>query len=86
MFQYTPKKKILRDLQVPKIGNWYDKEYIKRREILKSFGMPQDYSMCFVFDRSFKTTNFFSENQVQRVPVGGYLFPVEMFDCKEVKE
>lgn len=73
-------------MQVAKIGRWWDKEYFKRQEILKSFGMPQDYSTCSVFARCFKTTNFFSVKHVSQVPVAGYLFPVEMFDCKEVKD
>lgn len=75
MFRYTPKKKILRDLQVPKVGKWYEKEYFKKKEILKSFGLPQDYSMVCVFSRSFKTTKFFHPEQISHVPVGGYLFP-----------
>jgi hypothetical protein len=79
MFKYTPKKQILRDMQVARVGRWWDKKYHKINEILQQYGVTPDYILHSVFERQFKKVCFHSAKRVRHVPVGGYLFPVEMF-------
>lgn len=80
MFIYTPKKSILRDMQVPLTGRWWDKEYFKRMEILKTHGAEQSYTMNVVLEEYYEGTEFYSYTKRRTVPVHGYLFPVSMFD------
>jgi hypothetical protein len=80
MFKYTPKPQILRDMQVPRTGAWWDKEYFKRAEILRRYGVEATYIMQSVFRSYFPEVCYFSAKRVRHVPVHGYLFPVEMFE------
>lgn len=54
MYRYTPKKSVLRDLQVSRTGAWWDKEYYKRMEVLKAFGADSGYTMCTTLARYYK--------------------------------
>ena len=82
MFKYTPKKKILRDMQVAHTPGtaWWDKEFFKRKEILKEHRTDQGYMMTCVLQQDFKDVCHYSKTQLRVVPVRGYLFPVSMFD------
>lgn len=79
MYKYTPKKQILRDMQVKRVGRWWDTEYQKRLEILKRFHL-QDYAYTIAIAEWYPKTVFYSKIKLKQVPVNGYLFPVEMFD------
>jgi hypothetical protein len=83
MYKYTPKQSVLRDMEVPKTGRWWDKEFFKRKEILKDHGASQDYTMTMMLAQYFKDVCFYSETKRKEIPVYGHLFPVTMFD--EVK-
>ena len=83
MYKYTPKQSVLRDMQVPKTGAWWDKEFFKRQEILKAHGASQAYTMTMMLARYFKDVCFYSETKRKEIPVYGHMFPVTMFD--EVK-
>lgn len=80
MFKYTPKKEVLRSLQVCKTGDWWNKEFFKRMEILKNYNLPQDYTLSVVLQRDFAKVQYYSAKPVKCVPVRGYLFPAEMFN------
>jgi hypothetical protein len=84
MFKYTPKASVLRDMEVPKIGRYWDKEFFKRQEILKAHGASQDYTMSMMLSRYFKDVSFFSETKRKEIPVYGHLFPASMFDETKV--
>ena len=84
MFKYTPKKNIVREMDVPKVGRYWDKEYFKRMEILKRFRIDQDYSMTVVLKRYYPEVCFYSPEPVRQVPVNGFLFPVAMFNEEKV--
>lgn len=84
MYKYTPKASVLRDMQVPRTGRWWDKEFFKRMEILKAHGASQDYTMAMTLARYFKDVCFYSETRRESIPVYGHLFPVSMFDEIEV--
>jgi hypothetical protein len=77
---YTPKKQILREMKVNKRVGWWDKEYSKRDEILRRYGVGVNYTMNNTFKHWFPITKFFSKSAVKNVPVNGFLFPVEMFE------
>ena len=84
MFKYTPKENIVREMDVPKVGRWYDKEYFKRMEILKRFRIDQNYSMTVVLKCNYPEVCFYSTEPVNHVPVNGFLFPVAMFNEEKV--
>jgi hypothetical protein len=84
MFMYTPNPEVLREMEVPKTGKWWDKEFFKRKEILKSYGASQEYSMTVVLSQHFKNVKFFSEVKCKEIPVRGLLFPVSMFVEAEI--
>ena len=84
MYKYTPKQSVMRDMQVPKTGRYWDKEFFKRQEILKAHGASQDYTMTMMLARYFKDVSFFSETKRKEIPVYGYMFPVSMFDETKV--
>ncbi len=67
-------------MQVPRTGAWWDKEYFKRAEILRRYGVEATYIMQSTFSTHFAEVCFHSAKRVQYVPVNGYLFPVKMFD------
>ncbi len=80
MYKYTPKKSILRDMDVPKVGSWWDKEFFKRKEILKAYRASQDNMMQTVLHTDYPTVCHYSKTKLSEVPVRGYLFPVSMFN------
>ena len=79
MFKYTPKPSILRDMEVQKTGRWWDKEVFKRMEILKTYGLPQDYNLTVVLKVNYHNTVYYSPERRKEIPVHGYLFPASMF-------
>ena len=80
MYKYTPKKSVVREMDVPKVGRWWDTEFLKRQEILKRFKVDQGYSMTVVLKTHYPTVCFYSPVPVRQVPVNGFLFPVSMFN------
>lgn len=84
MFKYTPKKQILRDMDVPKVGDLWDKEFFKRKEILKKYSVSQDYNMTVVLKKDFKNVCHYSVDTLKYIPVRGFLFPVAMFNEEKV--
>lgn len=84
MYCYTASKKIVKSMLVKRTGNWWNKEYFKRKEILKQFHLPQDYNMTVLMNGPFQGTKFYSQDKVKEIPVNGVLFPAEMFDLKEI--
>jgi hypothetical protein len=80
MFKYTPKKSIVRELDVPKVGRWFDTEFLKRQEILKRYRIDQAYHMTVFLKTHYPKVCFYSPNPVRHVPVNGFLFPVAMFN------
>jgi len=86
MYKYTPKQSVLRYMEVPKTGRWWDKEFFKRMEILKAHGASQDYTMTMMLSRYFKDVCFYSETKRKEIPVYGHLFPASMFDEVQVDE
>lgn len=80
MFEYTPKKQILRDLQVSKYNRNVDAEYAIAQQILQKFRLP--LNVTWILRKYFKQVKFRSFAPVQRVPVNGFLFPSSMFDEK----
>lgn len=85
MYKYTPKKSIVREMDVPKVGRWWDKDFFKRQEILKRFHIDQNYAMTVVVKTHYPKVCFYSPEPVRHVPVNGFLFPVAMFN-EEVTE
>jgi len=85
MYKYTPKKSVLRDLQVSRTGAWWDKEYYKRMEVLKAFGADSGYAMCTALARYYKGVCFYSPTPRREIPVNGLLFPVAMFNEDQLK-
>lgn len=85
MFKYTPKKNILRELDVPKVGRWWDTAFFKRKEILKRYCVDQGYAMTVVIQTHYPDVCFYSPTPVREVPVNGFLFPVAMFNEEIVK-
>lgn len=85
MFKYTPKKSIVREMDVPKIGRYWDKEFFKRQEILKRYHIDQNYAMTVVLKTHYPDVCFYSPTPVREVPVNGFLFPVAMFNEEIVK-
>ena len=79
MFKYTPNKNIVREMDVPKVGRWWDTEFLKRQEILKRFRVDQDYHMTVVLKKYYPKVCFYSPKSVREVPVNGFMFPVAMF-------
>ncbi len=84
MFKYTPKKNIVREMDVPKVGRWFDTEFFKRQEILKRFHIDQNYEMTVVLETHYSKVCFYSPESVRHVPVNGFLFPVAMFNEEKV--
>lgn len=82
MFKYTPKKSILRDMEVPKTPGtaWWDKEFYKRKEILKAHHADQGYMMQTVLQTEYHNVCHYSKTPLRQIPVRGYLFPVSMFN------
>lgn len=79
MYQYTPRKDLLEDLQRARKKGWSSK--------LRS---SYDYQLaCQLFNKYdervhfllyWEGTNFFSEERRTHVPVNGVMFPVKFFD------
>lgn len=84
MYKYTPKKNIVREMDVPKVGRWCDTEFFKRKEILKRYHIDQNYAMTVVLETHYPTVCFYSPEPVRHVPVNGFLFPVAMFNEEKV--
>ena len=84
MYKYTPKKSILREMDVPKVGRYWDKEFFKRQEILKRFHTVENYSMTVVVKTHYPNVCFYSPVPVREVPVNGFLFPVAMFNEEKI--
>jgi hypothetical protein len=81
MYKYIASDKILKDMYSPRIRgtNWWNKEYIKRNEILKKFSLPADYTLNLLLLTHYPKTCFYSNKKLKFVPVNGYNFPSEMF-------
>ncbi len=83
MFKYTPAKKLL---------HWYRKNHRRYESTEKSNRIfAQEMAMCgndFLawceFRRCWEHTCFYSPVRIQKVPVNGWLFPVEIFDEMEI--
>ena len=86
MFNYTPKKTILREMIVPKVGAWWDTLFFKKKEILERYGLPLEYRLTSVLEDDFPNVCFYSETPRRQIPVCGFLFPVSMFDEIKVDE
>lgn len=85
MFKYTPKKSIVCEMDVPKVGRWWETEFFKRKEILKRYRIDQDYMTTVVIETHYPNVCFYSPTPVRHVPVNGFMFPVAMFNEEIVK-
>ena len=65
---------------VAKTGRWWNKEYIKRNEILLQYKVNVNYTLNWILRKHYKNVCYYSPLPRRYIPVEGYLFPVAMFD------
>ena len=80
MIKYTPKKALLRELDVSKVGYWWETQRIVVSDILKRYKLDTNYSMAHILLSKYPKYCFYSETPLRLVPIEGYLFPVAMFN------
>ena len=80
MYRYTPKKQILRLLDVPKIERWWETAYSTRNDILREYKIDVSYTLNWILKIDYKGTCFYSLSSRRDIPVRGFLFPSSMFN------
>lgn len=75
MYKYTVRSDIVRYLLKIRRSPKIDQEF----HYVKSL-VGADYMLNWVFRRQFIEFQFFSTERLQAVPMGGYLFPISLFD------
>ena len=80
MYKYIPKQSIIRDMIVLKTGNYWDKDYRKRQEILQLYNLQMTYLLTDILKTEYPNVCYYSKERRSTVPVSGYLFPVSMFE------
>jgi hypothetical protein len=81
MFVYTPKAHILRRLAIARAKpRGWDNEWFVLDDILGT----TDYTLKTMFKVHYEKCNFSSPTKRNEVPLNGYLYPVELFDEKEI--
>jgi hypothetical protein len=81
MYRYTPKKTILRDMSSARSPGtcWWDTEYHNRQSILTKYNI-NTYFCDVQLQLNFPEVEYYSIARLEHVPVGGYQFPVVMFN------
>jgi len=82
MYKYTPKISIIREMisQRHPGQSWWDVEFSKRMQILKKYGLPQDFTFQHLLRDIYPNMIVYNPAPLKYVLVRGYLFPAAMFN------